>query len=83
MIDRVQRKTKRRQIILSTHSDSILSNPGIDANGVVILETGQEGSQVRSVNETESKAIEAGLSVSETILPKTGPKNIDQLGLWG
>lgn len=83
MIDQVQRKTRRRQILLSTHSEAILNNEGIDPSSVIILEPGREGSQVRTVSKAENKALEAGLTVSEVILPKTRPANVQQLGFWG
>lgn len=83
LIDRVQREAKyRRQIIISTHSESILKNPGIDARGVVILDPGQEGTTVRSVSKAESKGLAAGLSVADVVLPQTRPKGVEQLGLW-
>lgn len=83
MVDRVQRRVKKRQIIMSTHSDAILGNQGIDSKGIIILEPGKEGSLVRKVNESENKALEAGFSVSEVVLPRTRPKEVTQLGLWG
>lgn len=83
LIDRVQREAKyRRQIIISTHSEAILKNPGIDAKGVVILEPGKEGTVVRSVSKAEKKGLEAGLSVADVVLPQTRPRGVEQLGLW-
>jgi predicted ATPase len=83
MLSRLQRHKKvRRQIILSTHSEALLSNPGIDGRGVILLETSAEGSTARTVNEDESLDIQAGLSVAEVILPKTSASTINQLGLW-
>ncbi|WP_422135074.1 hypothetical protein [Endozoicomonas sp. ALD040] len=85
MIDRIQRKTKtrRRQVIISTHSEAILNNEGIDPNSVIILEPGREGSQIRTVSKAENKALEAGLIVSQVILPKNRPANVQQPGFWG
>ena len=83
MLSRLQRHKKvRRQIILSTRSEALLSNPGIDGRGVILLETSAEGSTARTVNEDESLDIQAGLSVAEVILPKTRPSTVNQLGLW-
>lgn len=83
MINHVQRKAKRwRQIIVSTHSAAMLSNPGIDARGVLVLDPGAEGTQIRTVNELEQASIQAGLSVAEVVLPATRPKAVEQLGLW-
>ncbi|MEF7614035.1 AAA family ATPase [Aquincola sp. MAHUQ-54] len=83
ILDRLQRDRKvRRQIILSTHSDALLSNPGIDGRSVVVLETGPEGTTARTLDAGESSALEAGLSVAEVVLPKTRPASVNQLGLW-
>ena len=83
MIDRVQRGKKvRRQVLISTHSDALLNNPGIDFRGVAILEPSREGTAMRPVNDKETKALEAGLSIADVVLPQTRPKGIEQLGFW-
>lgn len=83
MLHRVQREIKRRrQIIISSHSDALLSNPGIDARGVLVIEPGPNGSTIREVNKSEREAIEAGLTIAETVLPSTRPKSAEALGSW-
>ena len=83
MIKRIQRDRKvRRQILLSTHSEALLSNPGIDGRGVIILETGGEGSVARTIDPQEAVALESGFTVAEVVLPKTRPEAVGQLGLW-
>ncbi|GKT26384.1 AAA family ATPase [Acidovorax sp. SUPP3334] len=83
ILQRLQRNKKvRRQILLSTHSEALLSNPGIDGRGVVLLETGEQGSTARTVTAQEALEMQAGLSVAEVILPKTRPASVNQLGLW-
>ena len=83
IVDRLQRDRKtKRQVVLTTHSDALLSNPGIDERGVVILETGKQGTTGRPVNTSERQALSAGLSVAEVVLPKTRPDKVSQLGLW-
>lgn len=84
MLQAVQRGRKnRRQIIVSTHSDALLSNPGIDGRSVLVIEPSSEGSRLRQINEQELIALKSGLSVAEVVLPKTRPADVDQLGLWG
>ena len=81
LIERVLRANRnRRQIIISTHSDAMLRNPGIDANGVVILEPMQEGTTARTVNLAESAALESGLTIADVVLPQTRPEGIEKLG---
>ena len=83
ILQRLQRDRKtRRQIILSTHSEALLSNPGIDGRSVVVLENNAEGSKARTLAHDETIALEAGLSVAEVVLPKTRPTSVAQLGLW-
>lgn len=83
ILQRLQRDRKtRRQIVLSTHSEALLSNPGIDGRSVVVLESSAEGSRGRTLQADEANAIEAGLSVAEVVLPKTRPTSVAQLGLW-
>jgi predicted ATPase len=83
LIHRALREAKRRrQVMISTHSEALLSNPGIDGRGVVLLEPGLEGTRVRPVDEDEAVALRAGLSVAEVVLPKARPTDIRQLGLW-
>ena len=84
LLDRIQRDKKRRprQVLISTHSEALLSNPGIDARGVLLLEPDAEGTAVRMVDETESLSLRSGLSIAEVVLPKTHPKTVEQLALW-
>lgn len=76
------RKKRTRQIIISTHSEALLSNAGIDGRGVLLLEPAQEGTQIRPINSDETIALRAGLSIAEVMLPKTHPRDAGQLGLW-
>lgn len=83
MIDQIQKQTKtRRQVVISTHSEALLRNPGIDARGVLILERAPEGSRIRPVDEAEEVGLAAGLSVADVVLPRTRPKGPEQLGFW-
>lgn len=84
MVDRIQRDKKRRgrQVIISTHSEALLSNPGIDGRGVLLLEPDAEGTRVRPVDKTEASSLKSGLSVAEVVLPKTHPRTVEQLALW-
>lgn len=74
-------KKRKRQVIISTHSEALLSNTGIDARGVLLLESGGEGTKVRTINDSEANAIKSGLSIAEVLLPKTRPEKAEQLGL--
>lgn len=83
LLDRVQRSSKRRrQVLISTHSEAMLSNPGIDGRGVLLLEPAQEGSRIRPIDDQEASALSTGLSVAEVVLPKTRPSAVSGLGTW-
>jgi predicted ATPase len=83
LVDRIMRQAKhRRQVIISTHSEALLSNEGIDGRDIVVLESSPEGSRVREIDEEERTSLQAGFSVAEVVLPKTRPQNVEQLGLW-
>lgn len=82
LIERLQRQAKyRRQIFISTHSKSLLENPGIDARGIVVLEPSKEGTHIRAINEAEEMGLDAGLTIAEVVLPQTRPKAVEQLRL--
>ncbi len=83
IIQRLQRnKKQKRQVVISTHSDALLSNPGIDGRGIILLETTADGSTARTLQTDEKTALETGLSVAEVVLPKTWPVSVGQFGLW-
>jgi predicted ATPase len=80
-VDR-DRKKGVRQVLVSTHSEALLSNKGIDGRGVLLLEPVAEGTKIRPADSHEAIALRSGLSVAEVLLPKTHPANSEQLGLW-
>lgn len=83
ILSRLQRSRKqKRQVLITTHSEALLSNPGIDGRGVVFLESGTQGSVGRTLSTSEEQALMAGLSVAEVVLPKASPQTVSQLGLW-
>ncbi|MEQ1550541.1 AAA family ATPase [Sphingorhabdus sp.] len=82
MIQQVRKSAKRRrQVFVTTHSESLLSNPGIDANSVLIIEPGPNGSTIRGPSVREKQSVEDGFSIAEIILPVTKPKLAEQLAL--
>jgi predicted ATPase len=80
LIERVNRLRRiKRQVLISTHSDDLLSDKGIAAEEILRLEPGKDGTKVLQSDESEKAMIKLGLSVAEVILPKSTPKNIGQL----
>lgn len=60
----------RRQILITTHSQALLSNAGIDRSGLVVVETSDEGSALRTTDELENAALDSGFSPAEVVLPR-------------
>jgi predicted ATPase len=78
IIDSVKSKSRnRRQFVITTHSHALLSNTGIDPQGVVVLAPSEDGSSVRGISEDEKSALAVGLSVADTVLPSA--RKVQQL----
>jgi predicted ATPase len=75
--------SKGRQVLLSTHSYSLLSDQGIQPEEVVILIPGEEGTTVSSAADHKDvlALIEGGMSMGQAILPLTDPQNVTALTL--
>ena len=58
-----------RQFIVTTHSQALLSNTGIDPLGIVIITPSDDGSSIRGVSNDEQTALSAGFSPAEAVLP--------------
>lgn len=82
---RIQRGGRGRQVILSTHSADLLQDEGIGLDEVLLLQPGNEGTTARSGSDFEDiKALlDGGLSLADAVIPKTQPKNVQQLALFG
>ncbi len=59
---------------ISTHSDALLTDAGIDGREVLVLEPVREGTTVRPASDIESvrALLEAGLTVGEVVPERAG-----------
>ncbi|MFT4099792.1 MAG: AAA family ATPase [Burkholderiaceae bacterium] len=84
LIDRVLRdrkkRTSSRQVLVSTHSHSLLQHLPGDAQ-ILLIEPGDNGSTVRPPNPHEQEQLDHGLNAAEVLLPKARPPTIDRIGL--
>lgn len=82
VIYRVQ-KRRRRQVLISTHSDDLLNERGIDGREVLMLSPAAEGTEVLVASDVaEIRALlESGFSAGEAVLPKSNPAHVEQLSL--
>lgn len=78
-IARAQRGASGRQAFISTHSDEMMSDPGIGPNEVLLISPAREGSQVLLGADDTSiqKALASGLTAAEVIMPLTKSPQID------
>jgi predicted ATPase len=83
LIYRMQRQRKR-QVLISTHSESLLYDNGIDGREVLLLTPGSEGTSIEvAANIHDVKPLlEAGLSVGEVVLPRSKPPEVEQLEIF-
>jgi len=74
-------KPKKRQVILTSHSLDILKDRGISLEEIILLEPNQEGTQIKSAAKIPEirQMLEGGMSPGDAILPRTKPKQINQL----
>jgi predicted ATPase len=82
MIWKVSRKTGR-QVIVSTHSASLLSDEAIDAEEVLLLNPTHADTTVKAAaSDAEVRAlVEGGMPIGEAVLPRVAPANPEQLML--
>jgi predicted ATPase len=84
MFARLQRRTGR-QLFISTHSPELLRDEGIGLDEVLLLMPEKEGTKVHKTDEFKEikTLLESGLSIAESVLPRTRPKSVEQLSLFG
>jgi predicted ATPase len=84
MMARLGRKVGR-QILVSTHSEVLLSDLGIALDEILMLEPTREDTKVRLASRDEAiRALwEGGVPVSEAVIPRTAPRHVEQLALFG
>lgn len=81
-ISRMQRN-RRRQVLVSTHSDTLLTEQGIDGREVLLLTPAREGTEVKVASDIDEvrALLESGFTVGEVVLPRTKPSGTEQLAL--
>jgi predicted ATPase len=80
LMSRLQR-TRKRQLIISTHSEDLLRDPGIRGDEVLWLIPDREGTRiVRVSDDAQLQALlMEGSSIADVALPLTAPHGIEQL----
>jgi predicted ATPase len=85
LIQRIQSVRRRRQVLLTTHSEALLSDPGIDGREVLFLEPNREGTDVTAASDIEEirALLQSGLSAGDVVLPRVRPAEPDRLSSIG
>jgi len=80
LIYRLQ-KPKKRQTIITTHSLDLLNDKGISLDEILLLDPSNEGTVVKTASTIPEirSMLEGGMTPADAILPRTKPKNLDQL----
>lgn len=83
IISRMQR-TRDRQVLISTHSDDLLSDKGIDAGEVLLLQPNAEGTSIKPAASIPEvlELLNGGMSVGEAVLPLTASPTLSQLSMF-
>jgi len=81
LIRRLQKQKTGRQVLLSTHSEALLSNPQIDPREVLLLIPGSETTNVRPASDDKEicELMAGGMNIAEAVIPKTVAQNANQL----
>ncbi len=83
LLNRSQNR-KNRQVLISTHSSELLSDPGIGGEEVLILSPTKEGTKVEVSTELADieSLLRTGAPVGEAVIPRTKPENYLQMELF-
>ncbi len=82
LISKMQRR-RRRQVFVSTHSDALLADPGIDGGEVLLLTLAKEGTSVEIAADIADvkPLLEEGLTVADIVLSRTKPEQLSSLSI--
>lgn len=80
MFARMQRFSGR-QVIITTHSNALIADPGLGLKEVHRITVGENGSGVETAAENRQVAaqVKSGMTIAEAVLPLLRPKDVEQL----
>jgi predicted ATPase len=83
LFSRVGRRNGR-QVIVTTHSDALLSDDGIGLDEVHLLATAHEGTNVQTaIHDNQIRLLlEGGITMADAVFPRVRPTSIEQLPLF-
>ncbi len=80
-IQRTKKEKGVKQVIITTHSYDMLSDPGISPDEVLILQNTPEGTTINRVSDMKElkPIVDSGLTIADAVIPFTKPKNINTM----
>lgn len=82
IIERIHRSSRnQRQVLITTHSDALLSDQSIGSESVIRLKPTTNGTVFEKASEEEIIMLKSGMSVGDVLLPGTRPSDIEQFEL--
>lgn len=72
-------KKRRRQVIISSHSPSLLGDPGIEPEGVLLLRPGENGTEIEVAAQMQDiqTLLDSGMSIADVLLPRMQQARFD------
>jgi predicted ATPase len=70
-----------RQVVVTTHSEALLSDQSIGAEAVIRFVSTNDGAVLRPADESEAFMLNSGFSVGQALLPALKPNGVEQLVL--
>ncbi len=72
-------KYSDRQVVITTHSEALLSDQSIGAEAVIRFLSTNDGAVLRPANQKEIFMLKSGFSVGQVLLPAVRPEGVNQL----
>ena len=75
------RRSGGPQVLLTTHSNEVLEDPGLGKDEVVVLKPGEEGTEAHpaTVEPDIQELLDSGLSLAQILSPRTEPPAVQEL----
>lgn len=68
-----------RQVVITTHSEALLSDPSIGAEAVIRFVSTNDGAVLQPADEKEAFMLKSGFSVGHVLLAAVKPEGVEQL----
>jgi len=81
LLSRAQRGKAKRQVIITTHSEALLSDRSIIPEDVICLRIASEGTEVFRPTTEDKSLMRSGLSAADVLLPKVHPAEAHQIAM--